>query len=95
MYGGMPLVLSQRGDNGKSNYLKNLFDQTYVSDIVERHSIKRLDVMDSLINILASSIGSLTNPQKIYETFKSNGEKEGGNNLPPRYAYIPNACHDG
>lgn len=76
MYGGMPLVLSQRGDNGKSNYLKNLFDQTYVSDIVERHSIKRLDVMDSLINILASSIGSLTNPQKIYETFKSNGEKE-------------------
>jgi len=75
-YGGMPLVVSKRSDVEKSSYLKNLFEQTYISDIVERNRIKRLDIMDTIVNILASSVGSLTNPQKIYETFKSNGEKE-------------------
>lgn len=75
-YGGMPLVLSKRSGAEKSSYLKNLFEQTYISDIVERNGIKRLDIMDTIVNILASSVGSLTNPQKIYETFKSNGEKE-------------------
>ena len=75
-YGGMPLILSKRSDVEKSQYLKNLFEQTYFSDIVERNGIKRLDIMGTIVNILASSIGSLTNPQKIYETFKSNGEKE-------------------
>ena len=75
-YGGMPLILSKRSDAEKSSYLKDLFDQTYISDIVERNHIKRLDIIDTIVNILASSVGSLTNPQKIYETFKSNGEKE-------------------
>ena len=75
-YGGMPLVLTKKSENEKSIYLKNLFEQTYLSDIVERNGIKRLDIMETLTNILASSIGSLTNPQKIYETFKSKGEKE-------------------
>lgn len=75
-YGGMPLVLSKKSEKEKSQYLKTLFEQTYISDIVERKRIKRIDVMDTIVNILASSIGSLTNPQKIYETFKSNGEKE-------------------
>ena len=72
----MPLVLTKKSENEKSIYLKNLFEQTYLSDIVERNSIKRLDIMEALTNILASSIGSLTNPKKIYETFKSKGEKE-------------------
>lgn len=75
-YGGMPLILSKRSDVEKSQYLKNLFEQTYFSDIVERNRIKRLDIMGTIVNILASSIGSLTNSQKIYETFRSNGEKE-------------------
>lgn len=75
-YGGMPLVVSKKSDVEKASYLKNLFEQTYVRDITERHGIERLDVMDTLINILASSVGSLTNPQKIFETFKSKGEKE-------------------
>lgn len=75
-YGGMPLILSKKSDVEKSQYLKNLFEQTYFSDIVERNGIKRPDVMGTIVNILASSIGSLTNPQKIYETFKSSGEKE-------------------
>ena len=76
MYGGMPLILSRSNDTEKSNYLKTLFEQTYISDIVERNHIKRIDIMDSIVNMLASSVGSLTNPQKIYDTFKSNGEKE-------------------
>lgn len=75
-YGGMPLVLSKKDESEKALYLKNLFEQTYISDIVERNAIKRLDIMDTIVNILASSVGSLTNPQKIFETFKSNGEKE-------------------
>lgn len=75
-YGGMPLVLSKRDDAEKSAYLKDLFEQTYFKDIIERHQIKRKDILDTLVNILASSIGSLTNPQKIYDTFRSNGEKE-------------------
>lgn len=75
-YGGMPLIVSKKSDIDKAAYLKNLFEQTYFRDIIERHGIKRPDVMDTLINILASSIGSLTNPQKIFDTFKSKGEKE-------------------
>ncbi|NLV51469.1 MAG: ATP-binding protein [Clostridiales bacterium] len=75
-YGGMPLIVSKKSDNEKAAYLKDLFEQTYFRDITERHGIKRSDVMDTLVNILASSVGSLTNPQKIFETFKSNGEKE-------------------
>ena len=75
-YGGMPLILSKRDDAEKSAYLKDLFEQTYFKDIIERHQIKRKDILDTLVNILASSIGSLTNPQKIFDTFKSKGEKE-------------------
>lgn len=75
-YGGMPLILSKKSDEDKSSYLKELFEQTYFSDIVSRNQIKRTDVLDTMVNILASSVGSLTNPQKIYETFKSRGEKE-------------------
>ena len=75
-YGGMPLVLSQRNDYSKAQYLKDLFDQLYFKDIIERNKIKRTDVLDTIVNILASSVGSLTNSKKIYDTFKSNGEKE-------------------
>ena len=75
-YGGMPLILSKKNDEEKSQYLKELFEQTYLKDIVERNNIQRIDILDSLINMLASSVGSLTNPQKLFDTFKSNGEKE-------------------
>lgn len=75
-YGGMPLSLSMKTDAEKSKYLKELFEYTYFKDIVERNKIKRTDILNSLVNVLASSVGSLTNPQKIYDTFKTNGEKE-------------------
>ena len=72
-YGGMPLILNQKTDEQKSNYLTNLFELTYKKDIIERNHIHKDKILDSLINILSSSIGSLTNPQKIYNTFLSNG----------------------
>ncbi|MDO4376657.1 MAG: ATP-binding protein [bacterium] len=76
LYGGLPLILSKKTDEEKSKYLKELFDQTYIKDIIERNNIQRVDILDSIINILASSVGSLTNPQKMFNTFISNGEKE-------------------
>ena len=76
LYGGLPLVLSKKTDEEKSKYLKDLFEQTYIKDIIERNNIQRVDILDSIINMLASSVGSLTNPKKIYDTFVSNGEKE-------------------
>ena len=76
LYGGLPLILSKKTDEEKSKYLKDLFDQTYIKDIIERNNVQRIDILDSIINILASSIGSLTNPKKIYDTFVSAGEKE-------------------
>ena len=72
-YGGMPLILKQSTDEQKSKYLTSLYDLTYKKDIVDRNHIDRVDVLDTLINILSSSVGSLTNPQKIYNTFVSNG----------------------
>ena len=51
--------------------VKNLFEKTYLSDIIERNGIQRIDVLDSIVNILASSIGSLTNPNKLSNTFES------------------------
>ena len=75
-YGGLPSILSKKTDEEKSQYLKDEFERTYIKDIIDRNNIQRIDILDSIINMLASSVGSLTNPQKIYDTFKSNGEKE-------------------
>lgn len=75
-YGGLPRILSFKTDIEKSDYLKNLFDKTYLSDIIERNNIQRVDVLDSLVNVLASSVGSLTNPNKLFNTFESNGIKD-------------------
>ena len=71
-YGGMPFAVSLRTHEEKSRYLKNLFDQTYIKDVLERHEIKNdIEVLDILLDILASGIGSLTNPSKLSNTFKS------------------------
>lgn len=75
-YGGLPLILSRKTDEEKSLYLKEEFEKTYIKDIVERNNVQRIDALDSIVNMLASAVGSLTNPKKIYDTFKSNGEKD-------------------
>ena len=76
LYGGLPPVVLQENEKQKREYLANLFETTYLKDIIERNDIKRKDVLDAIVNILASSIGSLTNPKNIYNTYTSVGNKE-------------------
>lgn len=71
-YGGMPLVLSKKNHEEKSKYLKDLFAKTYITDVLERNKIGNdKEVLEDLINILSSGVGSLTNPTKLANTFKS------------------------
>ena len=70
-YGGMPLVLSRPNDTAKANYLSSLFSEVYIKDIVERKKIEREDVLGQLLDLLCSSVGSLTNPKKIADTLRS------------------------
>ena len=75
-YGGMPYILYLKKKKKKSEYLNDLFNNTYLNDIVERNKIQREDILESIINMLSSSVGSLTNPKKLYDTFISNGYTE-------------------
>lgn len=72
-YGGLPLILSRKSDELKSGYLINLCQELYLKDIENRHNLRGDNVMSTLLNILASSVGSLTNPTKLANTFSSNG----------------------
>ncbi len=71
-YGGMPFAASLESHEEKSRYLKDLFDRTYIKDVLERHEINNdTEVLEILFDVLASGIGSLTNPSKLANTFKS------------------------
>ncbi len=70
-FGGMPYLLQISDNNRKEQYLKDLFKETYLKDITERNGIKNIDSFEKLMSILASSIGSYTNPSNIEKTFKS------------------------
>ena len=71
-YGGMPVILSKKTHEEKSKYLKDLITKTYISDVIERHKILNgKEVLEDLLNIVSSSIGSLTNPTKLSNTFGS------------------------
>lgn len=70
-FGGLPKLFDFVTDEDKTNYLKNIFDETYIKDIKERNEIRNDSELDELLNILASSIGSFTNPKKLSDTFKS------------------------
>lgn len=72
-YGGLPLVLLRKTEADKSKYLSDLLKQTYITDVIERNDLQGDVVMDTLVEILASAIGSLTNPPKLAKTFKSSG----------------------
>ena len=71
LYGGLPPVVLLPTPEQKIELLKRLFDETYVKDIVGRHKIRNKDEFEELINILSSGIGSLTNPKKLADTFKT------------------------
>lgn len=70
-FGGLPHVLMLETDKKKADYLKNLYQTVYAADILERHRLKNRDEFDELVNIVASAIGSPTNPRKLANTFKS------------------------
>ena len=71
-YGGLPLVLAKKGHEEKEKYLSTLFDTIYLSDIMDRNSLAHeKNLLDDILNLISSSIGSLTNANKIANTFKS------------------------
>ncbi len=70
-YGGMPEAVNLRGDEKKMDYLKRLFSNVYFNDVVNRYGLDRESEMDEILNALASSIGSLTNPDRMAKIFKS------------------------
>ena len=78
-YGGMPLILSRPTDAAKMAYLKSLFSEVYLKDIVERKKIKREDVLSAILDLLCSSIGSLTNPTKVAATINTVQKRSGEN----------------
>ena len=71
-YGGMPLVWSMETHEERSRYLRDLFSRTYIRDVLDRHQVKNAEeVLEILLNVLASGIGSLTNPSRLSNTFES------------------------
>lgn len=82
-YGGMPLILSRPDDTAKMNYLKSLFSEVYLKDIMERKKIKREDILSATIDLLCSSIGSLTNPNNIANSLNSKQKLAGENTVSP------------
>ena len=70
-YGGLPLVLSMDTVEDKVEYLTSLFQKVYLSDIIERNKVRNTEELDELVDILASAIGSLTNPTRLAKTIKS------------------------
>ena len=70
-YGGLPLTLSRETAEEKAEYLMSLFQKVYISDIIDRHKIRNREELDELVDILASAVGSLTNPLKLANTFKT------------------------
>lgn len=71
LYGGLPQILSYDSDEQKVRFLKTLFDETYIKDIKDRYDIRKDDDLEELIDIMASDIGALTNPNKLANTFRS------------------------
>ena len=85
LYGGIPLVLEFATPDQKIAFLKSLFEETYISDIVGRHNIRNKAELEELLNILSSAIGSLTNPEKLSATFRTVKKKKISNSTIKRY----------
>ena len=71
LYGGIPLVVLQKDNRDKAATLQRLFDEIYIKDIARRHNVRKKEELEELLNILSSSVGSLTNPEKLKNTFRS------------------------
>ena len=85
-YGGLPLVMNKKSHEEKAKYLQSLFDKIYIGDIIERNKILNdKSVLDDILNIVSSSVGSLTNPGKIAKTFKSERQVKISDDTVSRY----------
>ena len=71
LYGGIPMIVLKEGIEEKSSALQNLFSEIYIRDITQRNKVKNIGELEELLDILSSSIGSLTNPEKLKNTFRS------------------------
>lgn len=71
LYGGIPLVVLRDGQENKASALENLFSEIYVRDIQKRNKVRNIGELEDLLNVVSSAIGSLTNPEKLRNTFKS------------------------
>jgi len=80
-FGGMPFVLSRPNDAAKMTYLQSLFAETYLKDIIERKKIKRKDILDAVLDLLCSSVGSLTNPTNVAKSLNSKQKRNGENTV--------------
>ncbi len=71
LYGGMPRILSMQNENDKKDYLSSLYHELYIKDIVERNGIEREDILNDILDFLASQISSLTNPTNVANAIAS------------------------
>ena len=85
LYGGMPKVVIMEDENEKKDYLKSLYSEIYIKDLVERNHIEREDILNDILNFLASQIGSLTNPTNISNSISSIKNEKINSNLVSSY----------
>lgn len=90
LYGGLPQILSFNSDEQKVNFLKLLFTETYIKDIKDRYAIRNDDDLEELLNILSSNVGSLTNPNKLANTYQS--KKKSTISYPTIKSYLDYLC---
>lgn len=91
LYGGLPYVVNIKSQEEKVKYLINMFKNTYLRDIIERHKLKGDIVMDTLVDILASDMATLTNPTKLANSFMSHSIKTNANTISTYIDYLCDA----
>ena len=92
MYGGMPLAVLENNEQEKRKYLQGLFTNVYIKDIVERYNLKDDNILSALVDALSSSVGSLTNPNKLANTAGSAmGQKPSRNTIKSYLDYVEDA----
>ena len=85
LYGGMPRIIEMKNENDKKTYLTSLYDELYVKDIIERNSLEREDVLNAILDYIASQVGSLTNPTNIANALTSMRNEKINNTLVASY----------
>ena len=91
MYGGLPYILSLDNHEDKTDYLNSVFNEVYLKDIKERYNIQNSDGLSELVNVISSSVGSLTNPLRISKTFKGNGKTISEHTIADYLEYLQDA----